>query len=253
MKDQELDLVALSEAMQQLKALIDLMTALNEDVVRFKDAVDNTGRRALVRAVFAYIEGTSFGFRTAAFHLSRMRNVQLDIGEMMMAREITYALNDKGQVEEKQALSSPLANVRFALTLFAKVSGATYEFPAGDSKFEQLRKAQRLRNRLTHPRSSAELEVTTQEQAVVIQVKEWIDEQQTKVLMAFAFRLHSGLDRTYDKIKALPRMECGGYSAVAIGNLFAEGLQTSHPIPPERVEEWLASLLELRKSEPEGG
>lgn len=252
MKDQKLDLVALSEAMQQLEALKGLMTALNEDVVRFKDAVDNTGRRALVRAVFAYIEGTSFGFRTAAFYLSRMRNVQLDIGEMMMAREITYALNDKGQVEEKLALSSPLVNVRFALTLFAKVSGATYEFPAGDSKFEQLRKAQRLRNRLTHPRSSAELEVTTQEQAMVIQVGEWIDEQQTKVLTAFVFRLYSGFTRAYDKIRALPRVESGDW-AVAAENFLAEGLQTSHTIPPERVEEWLASLRELRKPKPEGG
>ena len=72
---------------------------------------------------------------------------------MMMAREITYLLNDKGQVEEKLAISSPIANVRFALSIFAKASGSPYEFSLEIRDSRTSNKAQQIRNRLTHPRS----------------------------------------------------------------------------------------------------
>lgn len=242
MSEQGLDIVSLVDAMLELKALKSLMAILNEDVERFRNTTDSAGRRALVRAVFAYLEGSSFGLRSAAFYLARVRKMQLNVGEMMMARETVYALNDKGEVEEKQMFSSPLANIRFALKLFAKVAGATYEFPAGDSNFERLRKAQHVRNRLTHPRSSKDLEITAEEQTMVIKAGDWIVEQQSKVMGTFLFRLVTGWQDACRKTKVLPKIESGGHSALTVENIFAEVWTSSEPILPEKVEEWFASL-----------
>ena len=134
MSQAEINPHTLTEVVQQVSALRDLITPLAQDIDSLKNANDATGRRALVRAAFAYIEGTSFGFRTAALSLARMRGVEFEVGEVMIAREVTFTLNERGKVEERPLVSSPLANLRFALTLFAKAVGATYEFPAGDAR-----------------------------------------------------------------------------------------------------------------------
>lgn len=191
MAEDHIDSDAFAAATQELQNLVGLMKTLNDDVLQFREAKDSASRRALVRAVFAYIEGSSFGFRSAALSLARIRNISLTLAESLMCREVTYALNEKGQVEEKQILSPSLANLRFALAIFSKVAGAPYEFPAGDSKFESLQVAQRIRNRLMHPRRMKELEVSPEEQALVLKTLDWIGEQQTKVAAAFAFRLYS--------------------------------------------------------------
>lgn len=130
MSEDHIDPDVFAEATQQLKSLLGLMRTLNDDVLRFRAENDAAGRRALVRAAFAYIEGTSFGLRSAALHLARIRNISLTLGETLMCREVTYALNERGQVDERQVLSSPLANLRFALTIFSRL-------PAHRTNFRQ--------------------------------------------------------------------------------------------------------------------
>lgn len=241
--NRQINSAAFAEVSQQLESLRGLIVALSIDVDRFRSAHDGTGRRALVRAAFAYIEGTSFGFRFGALHLARMRNVDLTPGETLMASEIAYVLNEKGQVEEKLAISSPLANLRFSLAIFAKATDVQYVFPASDSKFERLQQAQGIRNRLAHPRSSLELDVSTEEQRLVISAVEWITEQQTKLLMAFAFRLYSGLQRFYSGVETLPKTESGGYKVDDVERIFSKELTDSNPISFDEAERWFSTFL----------
>jgi hypothetical protein len=248
MTDDLIDSDAFSAATQELQNLVGLMKTLNDDVLQFRDAEISGARRALVRSVFAYIEGSSFGFRSAALSLARIRNVSLTLAETLMCREVTYALNERGQVEEKQVLSPSLANLRFALAIFSKVAGAPYEFPAGDSKFEGLQVAQRIRNRLMHPRRMQELEVSSEEQAIVVGALDWVGEQQTKVLAAFAFRLFSGLQAFVAGLDALPKTPSGGYATSDVARIFATELANSKPITLEEAIEWCSAFLEAQKS-----
>lgn len=242
------DPAVFATATQELQNLVGLMTVLNEDVVRYRAADDAASRRSLVRSVFAYIEGSSFGFRYAALHLARVRNVELSLGETLTCREVTYALNERGQVEERQLLSSPLANLRFALTILAKVAGAPYEFPAGDSGFERLQVAQRIRNRLLHPRKAEELEVTADEQALVLGVFDWICAEQGKVVSAFAFRLQSGLQAFFTRVKMLPKTASGGYSTAEVASIFSSELGSSKPISLDEAMQWCSAFLEAQRS-----
>jgi hypothetical protein len=239
----QLNSEAFAEVIQQFESLQGLILTLSADINRYRAANDGTGRRALVRAAFAYVEGTSFGFRYAAINLARLRDVQLTVGETLMANEITYVLNEKGQVEEKLAISSPLANVRFALTIFAKAVDVPYEFPASDSKFENLQRAQRIRNRLAHPRSDQELDVSADEQDLVTSAVDWIAEQQTKLMKAIAFRMHSGLQRFYESVQALSKVEGGGYKVEEVERIFSRELTDSNPISFEEVSKWFSVYL----------
>jgi hypothetical protein len=241
--EDQIDDTAFTEVIQQLEALRSLMTVLREDVERFRSADDGAGQRALVRAALAYIEGTSFGFRSLALHLAPVRNVALTVGETLMARETTYALNGKGQVEERMAHSTPLANLRFALSIFAKVTGAAYEFPASDSNFEKLQRVQGIRDRLTHPRTGLALDVSPEEQALVLTAVDWIVDQQTNLMVAFAFRLYSGLERFVSGVEALPRTEGGGYSVAEVAAIFSRELTEGNPISLDEAGEWFSDLL----------
>lgn len=248
MAEDHIDSDAFAAATQELQNLAGLMKTLNDDVLQFRAAKDSAARRALVRAVFAYIEGSSFGFRSAALSLACIRNVSLTVAESLICREVTYALNEKGQVEERQILSPSLANLRFALAIFSKVAGAPYDFPAGDSQFESLQVAQRIRNRLMHPRRIQELEVSPEEQAIVTGALDWIREQQTKIVAAFAFRLYSGLQAFYVGLDTLPKTLSGGYATSDVTRIFFTELTNSKPISLEEATEWCSAFLKAQGS-----
>lgn len=253
MTEDQIDSDALAAATQELQNLAGLMKTLDDDVLQFRAAEDSAARRMLVRAVFAYIEGSSFGFRSAALSLAGIRKVSLTLAESLMCREVTYALNENGEVEEKQVRSPTLANVRFALAIFSKVAGAPYEFPAGDSQFESLQVALRIRNRLMHPGRMQELEVSSEEQSIVVGALDWIGEQQTKVVAAFAFRLYSGLQAFNAGLDTLPKTPSGGYATSDIERIMSTGLTDSKPITLEEATEWCCAFLEAQKSNLEPG
>lgn len=80
--------------------------------------------------------------------------------------------------------------------------------------------AQRLRNRITHPRKFEELEVSSDEQEIVVKAFDWIDEQRPKVVAAGACRLFSGLQALFDGIESLPKTPSGGYSVADAARIF---------------------------------
>jgi hypothetical protein len=248
MSDGHIDADAFAVASRELENLLGLAKVLRDDVRRFRAGEDSAMRRAFVRAVFSCIEGTSFGFRYAALHLARTRGVTLSPGEIQMCKEVTYVLDERGQVEERQLISSSLANVRFALRIFSKSVGSPYEFPAGESGFEKLQVAQRIRNRLTHPRRLEELEVTSDEQDVVATAFDWIDEQQTRVVAAAAFRLFSGLQAFYDGVKALPKTSSGGYVTADVARIFSKEIGNSEPFSLQTAMNWCSLMLEAQRS-----
>lgn len=243
----------ISAAQKTLLEVREMFFALNMDVSRFGNSKDQTERRAMIRAVFAYIEGTCFSLRRAAIELAKLFQVDLSAGEVQVANEVTYILTEKGRVEERVLLTPTLPNVRFAMSLFAKSVNAEYEFPAGEVEFEKLRIAQLVRNRLTHPRTGAELLVSDDELLAVECAAEWFSGEVGKLYAVCVMRIMSGLDGILDKDKrAVARTAEGNYKPAVLLQLMSDGFNATKKMSPYDARVLLEQLTSKRKDDAPG-
>lgn len=247
-QDQLGELFAASQ--RTLRDVREMFFALSMDVSRFGDPKDQTERRAMIRAVFAYIEGTCFSLRRAAIELARLFQVELSAGEIQVANEVTYSLTEKGRVEERVLLTPTLSNVRFAMSLFAKSVNAEYEFPAGEVEFEKLRIAQLVRNRLTHPRTGSELLVSDEEFKAVERAAEWFSGEVGKLYVVCVMRIMSGIDGILDKEKrAAAKNADENYTPAVLLQIMTDGFNATKKMSPDQARVLLEELTRKRSDD----
>lgn len=243
----------LASAQKTVINVREMFFALNADVSRFGSSEDQTERRAMVRAVFAYIEGACFSLRRAAIDLAKLFQVDLSPGEVQIANEVSYGLTEKGGVEERVLLTPTLPNVRFAMSLFAKSVNAEYEFPAGEVEFEKLRSAQLVRNRLTHPRTGSELLVSDDELKAVECAAEWFSGEVGKLYVVCTMRILSGIDGILDEDKRqAARTAEGNYKVAVLLQLMSDGFDATKRMSPDQARVLLEQLTSKRKDDAPG-
>lgn len=127
--------------------------------------------RQLIRAIFAYIEAVTFSVK--AWSAWRCMGAGIDITpeERYFATDTEYELNDRGEVVESTAKISLARNIRFALSLNRRAHGVMEPFDASVEWWSCLRKAMRVRDRLTHPKLPGDLDVSGDEIVEVLKAK----------------------------------------------------------------------------------
>lgn len=146
-------------------------------------------RRLIVRNVFAFIEGMIFQMKQVALLFEQETPGVLSSQEVALAKEKEYALNEKGEIEERTAKIRLKPNFLFAFKLFAKAGGLD-EAPnlAGHSRWQDLGAAVTVRDRLMHPKKPEDMIVTDLEMQKVIRTYQWMYLEMT---MNFLKSVHS--------------------------------------------------------------
>jgi hypothetical protein len=119
---------------------------------------DQTSRRDLVRTLFAAIEGLVWVYR------ENVRAVANDIDPLSPIMELafaekTYSVDEKGHVQEQQRFISMLAMIRLASRVAEKIC-PELKIDFGVSGWTDLQLAIKVRNRITHPKSLSDLNIT---------------------------------------------------------------------------------------------
>jgi hypothetical protein len=132
-------------------------------------SVDNEGNveadyeyhaRQLIRCIFAYIEAVTFSMKTWSAGHCMDEGIEITPQERYFATDTEHELNDRGEVVETTAKISLAKNIRFALTISRKAHGITDSFDASVDWWNCLKKAIRVRDRLTHPKFPGDLDVS---------------------------------------------------------------------------------------------
>lgn len=218
----------ITHAFRSMEAMRDMFFTLYSDLQQIPKKASDHEKRAGVRATFAMIEGTCFALRRAAVHLANAFGVGLTDGERQMAHEITYALNEKGQVEGKLVQVPTLHNMRFALTLFAKAVNADYEVPVGEDPYEKLKRSQGVRNRITHPRTADDLQITDQEMEDLATAAQWFENQVGRLYTVCISRLIKVFDTIKDPaLLEKARTPRGGYDPKVLADAFYDAFKST--------------------------
>lgn len=169
-------LEAHQEALGRLKGMMEVLT---NDVEEFMDMaivpnqiVPFSSMRAFVRAVFALVEGVSFGFRQMVIK-APLANTCLTPGELAILNEESYGLKDNGNVSISTRFLKVQSGTRFTFAICKQVYEIQSEINYGDKGWVSFTKAIKIRDRLMHPKSVDSLDVTDDEIGIVSDALHW--------------------------------------------------------------------------------
>lgn len=201
---------------------------LQRDVERYLDNNEKSDdvfwRRGFVRAVFAYIEGLISTLKLKALltdlalqHKLASQRIKLTEGggfktmipdivrhfetaqqgagfssaETLLLKDATFRLDDDGRVKFEKAKLSLASNLQFAFLMYAKAGGVEYSIPKGDAGWDKLKRSIKVRDRITHPKRSRDLDVSYDELEMVMSAYVWVFACQVELLKCFKDKYES--------------------------------------------------------------
>jgi len=155
-------------------SLVKLINILARDADECESAVVSTGsslaKRNFVRALFAWIEAISYLMRQHV--LKELRKEELteeSIPKLLAASERSYRVDEKGDVVELPLRTKTSNSLLFSLRTFAEV--VAFPVTVGTGNWRAYTRALKIRDRITHPKSPDDLELTEADLEAVREAK----------------------------------------------------------------------------------
>ncbi len=117
-------------------------------------------RRAFVRTAFAAIEGVVHIIRRDMLTLSQRHPQTFSRAEMAILSEETYHVDGRGRPKVRAQFMTLTETIRFLAAVAQRHPGMRYAVDLNHVAWENLQTSLKLRHRLTHPKTEADLEVS---------------------------------------------------------------------------------------------
>jgi len=130
-------------------------------------------RRSFVRAFVSLVEFDTYNRKQRALFLCEHGKVRFSESELMLIREVQAEIDDKGNVKERQKFLRLIDNYRFAVRMFCKATGISFELPTNDKGWTHFKDTVALRNRITHPKKEQEIHISDESMRMVLSAYKW--------------------------------------------------------------------------------
>ena len=162
------------ELTAKARSIDSLFNALMDDVICANDIWlergDEFSHRLYVRTVFASVEGVIQVMKSAALLRDEINELPvLTPEELILLKEEEVQTGNNDEVPPKKKKTSLLSNFQFTFLTYAKVRGETVKLDKGGQGWQSLNDAIRIRNRLMHPHTLKELQVSQKDMEIVEQ------------------------------------------------------------------------------------
>jgi hypothetical protein len=129
-------------------------------------------KRNYVRAVFAWSEALSYLFRQTAFQKLAEEALTVEaIPRLLALQEKNYTLNDKGEIVSTRLKASTSSILLFSLKAFSESQGLLLEVDKGGPNWQAYTNALKIRDRITHPKTPADVDLSDKDIKVVGEAK----------------------------------------------------------------------------------
>lgn len=165
----------------KLGDIIDPLLAFLHDAEGAQKLLDHESsqfaRRAYIRSSFAYIEGATWLLKQTCLnaHSSSGRR-RLSVAEYALLRDEGYELKANGDPVTQTKFLRLLQNMKFTNRVFNRLFRASVNLGVGGKDWNNLVGAVKVRNRITHPRSMADYDVSDEEIALCRDTTHWFND-----------------------------------------------------------------------------
>lgn len=149
--------------------LMDVTSTLEQYERSDKD--EGSNRRGLIRNIHAAIEGVAWAYRGHVQMVSKSMDM-LTEHENVALSEIVIQVTDQGKISTQPRFISLIAMVRLITRIAIRIN-PTLSAGFETSDWENFRSSVLVRNRLTHPKCSSDLQVSDAEIAGTIDAFFW--------------------------------------------------------------------------------
>lgn len=120
-------------------------------------------RRMFVRSGWALIEGEVFCLKQLALRACELGGEILSADEHTFLSEVEMVADEKGRIWQRDVHEGSLENLKRALKIATSKFELEWTPDFGNQGWEQLRRSRDLRDRITHPKTAAELAISDDE------------------------------------------------------------------------------------------
>ncbi len=150
-----------AEAVKDLKETFSILDGDVKNVqALYGDEITAFHVRTTIRTYSALIEGLLYQMRQVARNSESEDYTVYTFEEQMMLSEKIVSLNAKGEIEKKDNFERALPMLLFTFKQFAKVHGASFSPDTGVHGWECMKQFIAIRNRIVHPKSKDDLELS---------------------------------------------------------------------------------------------
>lgn len=133
---------------------------------------DSMHEKNFTRTLFSGIEGTISTLKSACLLVGQRKGLITDM-EVSLLKEVSYDVNDKGQGVIKPKIISTAPNLRYTVSIVNKIFECKYDLGTGTKNWEAFRSSIKVRDRVTHPKSIDDFNISTNELNNLILVADW--------------------------------------------------------------------------------
>ena len=163
-----------SKVLNDFTAIVDIAIA---DISMSRKMVNKNQnqfwRRTFVRSLFAGIEGINHRIKHFSILLANIHEIDLTHAEIAVLSEETYSLNEKGVATSSKSKLRTKENLCFTVRTLSRVCNSSYEVDRNSEEWVSFNEASRIRDRLTHPKSSDDLIISDTELTTVQNTFKW--------------------------------------------------------------------------------
>lgn len=160
-------------AVAQLQTVWSILSC-DVDAATAYGLIENTpyAQRALVRAQFALVEGLSYSLRQVT--LSSLQGTELlTEAETALLREERHSINEKGRPKTTQQFLKFPDSLLFSIHCYLKNHGATFDPDTQHLGWAAMRRAIKVRDRVTHPKTAESLDLSDEDLRSFVDATAW--------------------------------------------------------------------------------
>lgn len=139
-------------------------------------------RRMVIRNFFASVEGTVYAFKQLYLRIAHVNQIDLSTAETAMLNDELYRVDDRGNTKTKTATIRTADNVLFMLRMLSRSTGSEeIKIDFSGAGWQAFQRSIKVRNRITHPRNSGEMELSGPEIDDLVEAGNWFREIVLKI------------------------------------------------------------------------
>jgi hypothetical protein len=163
------------EATDRFNALYDVLDEEASAAIKYARAERTAfARRAAFRSVFASIEGLVYLLKDQVLALFPGKRGDYSVAEVALLREETYALGRHGEAQVQRRFLRLEENLQFAWRMYFRGLPIKPDLNFADQGWVSFKRCLQIRNRITHPKSREDMQVSDEELEDLSEMHAWI-------------------------------------------------------------------------------
>jgi hypothetical protein len=158
------------EMIEALDKSLEILNVLRADVREAGEMLatgySNFRLRTYLRTFFALVEGSTFALKQLIL-MKHQHLPYLSDGELNLLREITYELDERGNITTRPKYVDTATNIRFLVRCVTKAISLESGVLFDGKGWVAFRESIRIRNQITHPKDAASLKLIDSDGVVV--------------------------------------------------------------------------------------